>query len=190
MNSLKIYKFALFLGIVFTTILYSVYYRIQTSSYFDSKSLILKSIPEFYTETFFDGKEFSSRDLSILTADYFVFHFWGTWCAPCEIEFPSFIESMKKMSKTYKIHVLLIAVNDVEKDVSRWLIGKDFAGIQVTLLNDTESKMMTAFGSLKIPETFIFNKKHEALLKFIGPQDWSESVLEEKLTKSFSSQSI
>ena len=42
----------------------------------------------------------------------------------------------------------------------------------VTFAIDKENRVMDLLGTLKVPETFLFNSAGKHINKFIGPQDW------------------
>ena len=42
----------------------------------------------------------------------------------------------------------------------------------VKVVHDQEGKSMPIFGTVKVPETYLFDPKGKNLNKFVGPQDW------------------
>ncbi len=44
-----------------------------------------------------------------LTGKVVVLHFWGTWCPPCRLEFPEFVELAKKFAN--ESHVAIVSIS-------------------------------------------------------------------------------
>lgn len=99
-------------------------------------------------------------------------HFWGTWCAPCEAELPEFVEFAQKFENA-GVSFLLLAVNDEIDLVKRFIeqrLGRLPENIIVAV--DEKGESMGPFGTVKVPETYLFNQDLKTLTKFTGPQDW------------------
>jgi cytochrome c biogenesis protein CcmG/thiol:disulfide interchange protein DsbE len=112
-------------------------------------------------------KYMDDQNLSIL-----VIHFWGTWCAPCEAEFPELIKFAKKFEKNPKIGFLFVAVDDELAKVKKFMnrFYKTYPKAKVLIDNDKLYK--TSFGTTRVPETFVFNKYKKTKRKFSGAVDW------------------
>lgn len=168
-------KFFIFTLIVVVTASYGLYER---RKYDDLRKVsvepILKSIPKFSAnmidqDVVLDGQSWLSQS----ERGGFV-HFWGTWCAPCEAEFPAFLDFAEKFVDK-GVQFLLIAVNDQRKDVVKFL--KRFPNLpsNVTIVIDENGETLPNFGTVKVPETYLFSSSGKNLNKFIGPQEWQLS---------------
>jgi hypothetical protein len=51
----------------------------------------------------------------------------------------------------------------------------------VTVVMDNENKVMDLFGTLKVPETFLFDATGKHINKFIGPQEWGQESYQTRL---------
>ena len=120
------------------------------------------------SENIFDnGKKFS------------MVHFWATWCAPCEAELPAFINLAKKFER---IAFVLIAVNDDDKKIRKFFKRFGKLPSNVYLSHDRDGKTSTRFGTIKLPETYLFafkNGRH--INKYIGAQEWEKRSVEIRL---------
>lgn len=144
----------------------------QVDSYFQtSETTVLKSLPEGQVYSRFGTGEIIDLASVAKDSNGVLIHFWGTWCAPCEHELPAFLEFSKSLSQ-FNIKVVLLAVNDEEVKIKKFM--KRFGELpeNIILVQDTKNLAMPAFGVVKVPETFLFNNKQKNLTKFVGPQDW------------------
>ena len=55
----------------------------------------------------------------------------------------------------------------VQKLLKRFNLTDSF-----NVIYDDDGLIMKNFGSLRVPETFLFRKNGELLKKYVGPQDW------------------
>ncbi len=165
-------KFALVFGLLFLTYLYAQYERKKYYSD-DSNSEsahVLKELPNLSVVDVNTNARISAHDFNKGSMGTFV-HVWGTWCAPCEKEMPEFLGYADKLKDT-GIKFLLVAVNDDLMKIKKYLARFPNIPKNVTYAIDTDNKVMDQLGTLKVPETFLFNKEGKHINKFIGPQDW------------------
>ena len=165
-------KFFIFTVILVATVSYGLYER---GKYEGLKRVstdpILKTMPDFQVSLLDQDAMLSGMDwLTRSPAGGFV-HFWGTWCAPCEAEFPAFLKFAKKFEEQ-KVQFLLIAVNDQRKDVLKFLKRFPDISSNVKIVIDENGSVMPNFGTVKVPETYLFAANGKNLNKFIGPQEW------------------
>jgi len=165
-------KFGLIIALLLITYLYAQYERnkIFHADSNTSSSQVLKELPDISVVDIKTSTVISARDLNKNSAGMFV-HIWGTWCAPCEKEMPDFLAYADKIKDT-GIKFLLIAVNDEEMKIKKFLNRFPSIPQNVTFAFDKDNRVMDQLGTLKVPETFLFNKEGKHINKFIGPQDW------------------
>ena len=168
-------KFFIFTVILVATVSYGLYER---GKYESLKSIsndpILKAMPEFQVSLL-------DQDVMLTGAQWleqsptggFV-HFWGTWCAPCEAEFPAFLSFAEKFVDQ-NVRFLLIAVNDQRKDVLKFLKRFPNMSSNVTVVIDENNSVMPNFGTVKVPETYLFAPNGKNLNKYVGPQEWQQN---------------
>jgi cytochrome c biogenesis protein CcmG, thiol:disulfide interchange protein DsbE len=171
-------KLLLIFALLGLTFLYARYERnkFYGNEANNASDLALKTLPEFNVINVSNGETIKSTGFFSDARGGFV-HIWGTWCAPCEKEMPEFLSYAAKL-ETLGVKFLLIAVNDEETKIDKFL--KRFPNItkNVTFAIDKENRVMDLLGTLKVPETFLFNSAGKHINKFIGPQDWmSESYV-------------
>ncbi|MBC7713632.1 MAG: redoxin family protein [Rhizobacter sp.] len=131
---------------------------------------VLKQLPDFNVVSVADKSIIKS--VSFLNGSRGIFvHIWGSWCAPCEKEMPEFLQYAAKV-ESQGVKFLLVAVNDEEPKIQKFL--KRFPNVpkNVTFAIDVDNRVMDLLGTLKVPETFLFAANGKHINKFIGPQDW------------------
>lgn len=140
-----------------------------------SSDLILKNLPDISFETL-EGETFSLREKSKKSGSKFLFvHFWGTWCAPCEAEFPELLKFISKV-KNEKVVFYLVAINDEIPKIQSFLKRfKLLEKLDITFLIDNSGLYFEKFGTAKVPETYVFKiENYNSIHKFTGPQEWDK----------------
>lgn len=186
-----IYRIAVVLALVGLTIFYSVYQSQSLESKLVSdtaQSPILKALPstQFTTlknEVFSVDKFFQDEKVELL----FV-HFWGTWCGPCEAELPELLHFIKTFENRPGIKFMLVAVNDEAR-----LVEKKMRALPVPRMSnlywllDNTNAHRDAFGTTRVPESFVFSANKTTLRKFLGPQDWNKPMFLQALDELYQS---
>lgn len=165
----KVLLIAALLGVTF---LYGHYERKQFYGASDGalSTPVLKELPDFTVIGSNPVVEIKSKDFLAGSTGAFV-HIWGTWCGPCEKEMPEFLQYAARVQDT-GVKFLLVAVNDEEVKIKKFLTRFPNIPKNVTFAIDKENRVMDQLGTLKVPETFLFNSTGKHINKFIGPQDW------------------
>lgn len=157
------------------TALYSVVERRKIDTLqVSANTPILKEIPSFTALDVYSGEELNKENIFDSSRRGLFVHFWGTWCAPCEAELPEFIEFAEKF-EGQGVGFVLLAVNDERDKVERFLAQRiKHLPENVIVAIDADGESLPLFGTIKVPETYLFNSSDgRTLTKFIGPQDWT-----------------
>lgn len=113
-----------------------------------------------------------------------VLHFWASWCPPCLGEIPHWLE----LSQSYKdqpIAFVAISIDSHWKDALQVLPEKNVPSNVLSLLDET-GKSAENYGSFQFPETYLLNSKHEILMKWVGPQNWKNPVVDRWIRSALS----
>lgn len=169
-------KFFIFLAIVGFTFGYAAYEMIKLEGKLVSpvSEIVIRSIPsDLSFKDFNTGKPYQIEEQEKVKT---LVHFWATWCAPCEIEFPELVQFINLMKERDDYKFLLVAVDDEDKKVKKFLAKFNIENKNVVLLKDSD-KNFQKFGTYKLPETFLFNSTFQTLRKFSGQQAWTQNTL-------------
>lgn len=128
-----------------------------------------------------------SVTLSQLRGKIVVLNFWATWCPPCIEEMPSLVQLQKKLQDK-GVTVLAVSVDDDTNDYHKFL--KDH-GIDFLTVREGGTKSNTGvispiankYGTSKLPETYVIDRKGTIRRKFIGPVDWQQQEILEYLSR-------
>lgn len=176
--TVKIFAISL---LIFGVLLYSVYQRDMYRKVSDARTdLILKELPQGEFSLVGQNKKTSLNSLLEGTTNGLLVHFWGTWCGPCEQELPSFISFAKDLEKN-GISFALMAINDDELSIKKFLAKYPELSSNIKLFLDNNGETLSKFGVLKVPETYLFSKSGKAIKKFVGPQEWDRPYFRDYL---------
>ncbi len=101
-----------------------------------------------------------------------VVHFWATWCGPCEAELP---ELLKFSEHDKDIVYLIVAINDEVAKIKKFLLQMPVPkNQQIYWLLDNNQVHRQAFGTTKLPESYVFRGNGQLLKKLVGPQAWEK----------------
>ena len=170
-------KLLFVLSIIIVTFGYVTYQSLMLDKKFSSFSTfntntIIKSIPavsmkEFETNKIVDLNQLAAEGNNI------VVHFWATWCAPCEKEFPDLLELTELLSEKKDVKFLFIAVNDEDKKIKKFMSQfKKYDNFMILI--DKDNIHQKSFGTFRLPETYLFGKDSKSIRKFVGRQEWNQ----------------
>jgi peroxiredoxin len=133
-----------------------------------------KEAPDFALPLITNEKD--TLKLSDLKGKVVILDFWATWCRPCRMEIPSFID----LYKTYKdsgfvmVGIAIDKVEKVKKFYKRFKLN-----YPVVMSN---KKLELAYGGISgIPTTFVLDKSGRIYKKYVGYRP--KSTFEEDIKK-------
>lgn len=100
-------------------------------------------------------------------------NFWASYCAPCRKEMPS----MERLIRQYDgrgLEMLAVTLDQKREDARGFL--REFMGGRrsaMTVLWDPASEVSRAFGTEKIPETYIIDREGRVVARFVSDYDWT-----------------
>jgi thiol-disulfide isomerase/thioredoxin len=117
--------------------------------------------PDFTLESL-DGKNIT---LSDLRGKAVLLNFWATWCTPCKIEMPWFVELQKEYGPQ-GLQIIGVAMDDSGKD-DIVKFAKDM-GVNYPVLLGKEAVGDAYGGVPALPETFFIGRDGKIVDKIIG----------------------
>jgi len=135
--------------------------------------------PDFTLQSL-DG---NTMRLSDLKGKAVLLNFWATWCSPCKIEMPWFIE-LQKQYGSQGLQIVGVAMDDSSKeDIAKF--AKDMGVNYPVLLGKEE--VGDAYGGVPaLPETFFIGRDGKIVDKIIGLKGKSE--IEDSIKKALNTQ--
>lgn len=124
-----------------------------------------------------DGNRFTNSDTE---GKVVLLNFWATWCGPCKIEMPWFVEFQRKY-KDRGFTVLAVSLDEDGWDVVRPFVEEHDFNFPVFLGDDTVSE---DFGGIyALPTTLIVDKSGNIMYRHTGlvPKAKYEREIEELL---------
>jgi len=131
-----------------------------------------KPAPEFQVS---DGTR--SVDLAKLRGRVVVLNFWQTSCVPCVDELPS-LERLQRMMP--KITVVGISNDEDAQTYAQFL--KTYH-VDFLTVRDPSFRIPTMYGTVKIPETYVIDRRGVVRRKFVSEQDWTSADIVDYLNK-------
>jgi thiol-disulfide isomerase/thioredoxin len=131
--------------------------------------------PDFSLESL-DGK---TVRLSDLRGKAVLLNFWATWCGPCKIEMPWFVD-LQKQYGSQGLQIVGVAMDDGSKeDIAKF--AKDM-GVNYPILIGKESVGDQYGGVPALPESFLIARDGKIVDKIVGLRGKSE--IEDSIKKA------
>ena len=174
------------LSVLALAFLYAHYQRQRVMDLQDSSDgvLMVSMLPKFSLELLDAGDRITDEGLHADGVQLLVVHFWATWCPPCLPEVPELLQFARHFADNPQIKFLLIAVRDERAKIRKWLKKMGKIPPNVFLALDSEGGVMTAFGTVKVPETHYYFKRR-SIKRLIGPQNWQNTYFSQEIEKLF-----
>ncbi len=136
--------------------------------------------PDFSLESL-EGK---TMRLSDFRGKAVLLNFWATWCGPCKIEMPWFVELQQKYG-SQGLQVVGVAMDDASKeDIAKF--AQDM-GVNYPVLIGKEAVGDSYGGIPALPETFFIGRDGKVVDKILGLRGKAE--IEDAIKKALNTQS-
>jgi len=129
----------------------------------DPAQLLHKHAPRF-VRTGLDGRRI---DLAAFRGKVVLLTFWATWCAPCQVEMPRFID-WQNHYRPQGLQILAVSLDD-DPEVARSLVSQRNVNYPV-LMGDL--RLARAYGKiLGLPVNFLIDRRGKVAAIFQGESD-------------------
>ena len=116
-------------------------------------------------------------NISDLRGHVVVLNFWATWCVPCIEEVPSLVELQHRMPQ---LTVVAISNDEDPAVYSQFLLDNR---VDFLTVRDFSSRVPKLYGTLKIPESYVIDRKGILRRKFVSAQNWTSPEILDYLGK-------
>ena len=106
-----------------------------------------------------------------------VLNFWATWCFPCIEELPSLMELQRRLPQ---LTILAISQDEDPAVYRQFLLNYR---VNLLTLRDPSQRIPHLYGTVKIPETYIIDRKGILRRKFVSAQNWASPEVLDYLGK-------
>lgn len=114
-----------------------------------------------------DGKDISLKDLK---GKVIILDIWDTWCPPCRMEIPHFIDLYSKYNQKGVV-ILGVAIGREGGDAVKSFIRKNKINYLGAFASD---KFLEDYGPITgIPTTFVIDRKGKIVRTYVGYRDKS-----------------
>jgi len=127
-----------------------------------------------FTITADNGKTITRSDFG---GKLLVLNFWATWCPPCIQELPSLNEFQERLRAK---GVVVLGVS-LDKNESTYKQFVQRAKITFVTAREPEANISSSYGTFKYPETYVINADGKVVAKFIGPENWMDPKVIERI---------
>jgi len=168
------------LALAVTGMLYFAFHAARRTQAGVAPSALMTSPAPNFTLESLDGKNMT---LSEFRGKAVLLNFWATWCAPCKIEMPWFVE-LQNQYGPQGLQIVGVAMDDSSKeDIAKF--AKDM-GVNYPVLIGKESVGDEYGGVPALPESFFIGRNGKIVDKIIGLKGKEE--IEDSIKKALDTQ--
>lgn len=125
-------------------------------------ALIGKPIPDFELPPL-PGRELGLASADLTKGEVTLVNVFASWCAPCRIEHPLFVE----LKKTGEVSIHGINYKDRPEAATKWL--SDLGDPYTRIGADLSGRVAIDWGVYGVPETFVVTGDGKIACKIVGP---------------------
>jgi cytochrome c biogenesis protein CcmG/thiol:disulfide interchange protein DsbE len=116
-------------------------------------------------------------DIAKLRGHIVILNFWATWCVPCIEEVPTLVELQHRMPQ---VTVVAISGDEDASAYRQFLLDNR---VDFVTVRDPSNRIPRQYGTIKIPESYVIDRKGILRRKFVSAQNWTSPEILEYLSK-------
>lgn len=116
------------------------------------------------------GERISARNFN---GKALLLNFWASWCETCIAETPS-LNALARTLRAQGLVVLGVSEDEDPQAYSSFIRDKE---IGFFTIRQPEKSVQLAYGTIKIPESYLIDRGGKIRAKFISNQDWTSAEL-------------
>ena len=101
---------------------------------------------------------------------FVVLNFWASYCQPCVEEMPS----LKQFQARFASRDLVVLGVSIDEDSQAYENFRRKADLRFLTALDPERKVSHLYGTFKVPETYVIDRRGKVVQKIIGPTNWMD----------------
>ncbi len=117
----------------------------------------------------------TSKKLSEFKGKVILLSFWASWCTPCLVELPTFIDLHEKLADK---GLVILPVNVDEPDTATTFVGDFWKAKKFPFQTyyDPKHKSSELFRVDSLPSNFVLDKQGRLVAQGYGANDWSSET--------------
>lgn len=121
-----------------------------------------------------NGAEITQRSFG---GKLLVLTFWATWCSTCTAEMPA-LAGLGERLRGEGVVVAAVSM-DRNAEAYRRYVGQLPRGLVTA--RDGEGDLPAAFGTFRVPETYVLDTQGRVLRKYVSSRDWTKPEMVEEI---------
>jgi len=147
--------------------------RLETAWAFAQEAPAARTPAPDWELTDLNGRTTKSSDFH---GKVLILDFWATWCAPCRVEIPHFVELQKQYGDK-GLTVIGVSLDEQDQEVVKKFVKR--LGVNYAIVMGNE-KVVEAYGGIDaIPTTFVIDRQGRIVSRHMGYDD--KKVLEKEI---------
>jgi cytochrome c biogenesis protein CcmG, thiol:disulfide interchange protein DsbE len=106
-----------------------------------------------------------------------VLNFWQTSCVPCVDELPSLERLQRAMPQ-----ITVVGISN-DEDAQTYAQFLKTYNVDFLTVRDPSFRIPSMYGTVKIPETYVVDRKGIVRRKFVSEQEWTSAEIMDYLNK-------
>ncbi len=129
---------------------------------------------------------FTTRDqktyqLKTLSEPGILLHFWASWCAPCQTEFPQLLKQIAEANG--RLALVAVSIDESPAAITHFMAQYHLTSAPHVYWVWDQGKIISlkTFNTAAVPETILINRQRRMVEKLVGDPDWTSAATSQRL---------